>query len=272
MVKLEYLNIHTNEITMAKLVFWFVAIFCIVQIGATGSKNNMRRYKRSTSQLFTELIPEITPVFNEVIHSRKTMCQNYRDTFLWETSDAGLVSPFKERCFRQVQRNGATVLLPIHVYAEISAQNLKKYKQREPTAQFKNRLTQMNARRGDQAGHILAHSIGGTDEAKNIMPQHPSVNLGDIWKRTEKFIHNFLKEDARKPVNQQLKRVFWTAEIYYRPDLSNYRPVGFCIYYYTKDYSAGETRDRELECTGNSLEADPLPPGSSYHPQYYYDS
>jgi len=88
---------------------------------------------------------------------------------------------------------------------------------------------------GDEAGHILAHQLGGwTNETFNFIPMTRLLNrgTGSIWRLFENSIPNFLNREPQGHVD-------WRLAVIYDPTPTNpqnlRRPIGVCVQYSETD-------------------------------------
>jgi hypothetical protein len=99
---------------------------------------------------------------------------------------------------------------------------------------------------GDERGHLVAASLGGTNDAFNIVPQHNSVNRransGSHWFTTENNIREFVSRDVRRVVDLHIvilygdlsvsrrPTAFVVQAIFYNSDSSINRSTGSCYF------------------------------------------
>lgn len=90
----------------------------------------------------------------------------------------------------------------------------------------------MDRERDDEAGHLLANSLGGSDKPENFAPQSRMMNRAVTpitsavrscsWFDVEEFLRKFLK-------NNQSASVFWSLIVDYGLYPSSRRPTGFAL-------------------------------------------
>lgn len=137
-------------------------------------------------------------------------------------------------------------------YTTIERQNIQRQMERmgmltnQPAVDMRG----IDVRRNDEWGHIVAASIGGTNEPINFFPQAFRMNRGDLWNRMEGHIREFLGNNPNGHVNYE---VF----IIYNPTLENiidgrqfgYRLIGICV---SARFHSSETVYYDIEfCTDN---------------------
>jgi hypothetical protein len=87
-------------------------------------------------------------------------------------------------------------------------------------------MTNMNALRDDERGHLLAASLGGTNEEFNIVPQTSLINRNvgsqgyTFWYPLEQQIREFLDRNPGA-------YVLWDTLVFYGDLTVNRRPIAF---------------------------------------------
>lgn len=145
------------------------------------------------------------------------------------------LTPIQERIFHRVthRSDNEPIDLPVYVSATITFGNLRLRSDYEQAAvnTAMNRMDiihRTSTNRGDENGHLLAASLGGSNEITNFVPQAFRQNRGDFWGRMERYIRNFLTLNQNGSIN-------WQLAILYHPVLASYRPIGFCVEITTTD-------------------------------------
>lgn len=136
----------------------------------------------------------------------------------------------------RVTEHGDTLVTNI-ITANIRPGHLQRDRQTEGamTSKLNKHIGCRNAVPGDERGHLLAYSLGGSNEPYNIVPQYNTVNrwlngLESPWIRLERRIRNFL---SQRQVHSD-RWVQWTVIVHYSANertttYRSLRPTGFTL-------------------------------------------
>lgn len=167
-----------------------------------------------------------------------------------------LRDPFTEVVVQTVTNQGQQIELPVYIRAIIHSYDLPGPNTRKsiPSNVYR-KMTAMNRIQGvDEAGHILAYSLGGGLSFEwNYVPQANRLNrhIGgrSLWLQEELNIAKFLRDNPTG-------RVEWDMVIIYEYPLGdNYRPVAFCLQHTDYDDNNNAHEGPEL-CFGNDPDDD----------------
>lgn len=176
--------------------------------------------KRRNRQGFMENFP-LASIFDimQMYRTRTTQGSTFR-------SIGNLPRPFEEVVVQTV--NG--VDLPMFLRAVIRSSDRARDRPAIPTSVY-NRMRLFDTRPGDDAGHLLAYSLGGgMDNDFNFVPQAARLNrhsLGEtsIWLGEETAMATFLDNNANANIE-------WNLVVHYEDPLrNNFRPIAFCLQY-----------------------------------------
>lgn len=134
---------------------------------------------------------------------------------------------------------GQIAELPLVVRANIYPRHLRTTERRPIPGPINKKMKLMNKHQSDEAGHIVADSLGGPSEEYNFVPQTPSLNRNEgstlssdripfvSWFSYEEHMREFLREPDAGHIQ-------FTAVIIYGNLLDTRRPVqiGLRLRYY----------------------------------------
>lgn len=127
----------------------------------------------------------------------------------------------------QFRNSGSTLSIPYFVRAVIRPNHLRRPGQREtiPSAIHRH-LEYMNRDENDEAGHLLASSLGGITTHTNFIPMAIRLNRSygghSRWREIEQENYNFLNTNP-------LSSIEWNLAVVYVPNFTNLRPLGVCL-------------------------------------------
>lgn len=150
---------------------------------------------------------------------------------------------------RRVQPNNQPLFsVPIYVAATIRYHHTQNQRPSSIPENVRSQLTRMNALGDDDAGHILAHSLGGPTIPRNFVPMNRDLNrIRGNWFRTENVLRAYLN-------NERQGYIDWEALVIYPDGFRNYRPIGFIVRYTLFDGHGQQIGDPEIRTFLNDRE------------------
>lgn len=217
---------------------------------------NARQRRQEREMLWMSHFPECShaEIIDDIYNERNIIHQT------------PLLAPFTNVLFyNEISDDDELVVVPRYIRAHITFGDLPSGNARRPPipANVYTQMARMGLReREDDAGHLLAYSLGGgMNNQWNYVPQSIRLNrdanpigsdtrhVSSGWRGTETEILEFLR------ANRQRGTVDWSMIVIYgnSRDSGNFhrlRPIGFCLQWNTTDDS-GMQEFRPVECFSN---------------------
>lgn len=139
------------------------------------------------------------------------------------------------------------ITLPIHTAATIRYHHTINSRPTIPE-DVRTQLSRMDRMSDDDAGHILAHSLGGPTIPTNFIPMNRDVNrIRGNWYRTEDALRAYLNHERQG-------HIYWEALIIYRNDFTSYRPIALVVRYTLFDGHGQQAGEPEIRTFLNDVE------------------
>lgn len=181
-----------------------------------------------------------------MIENFKTLANDQQRTGYFRIEDFPLNSPFEKIVYRQIpQPLKKEIRLPVYLHAKIKRAHVVDLPSRSSVRTHQdvhNLLEAKDISLHDEAGHLLAYSLGGgMENTLNFAPMAICLNQGP-YLQTEKEIGSFLKKERHGEVDWHLVVIYdenlrnVQSAFDSSVNLNNYnlRPIGFCLKYSTK--------------------------------------